>query len=151
MTKHTITRTWIAGVVVLAAGLVVGGVSLGLMLAYGGHFTAAPSGNGYDFVPVLNGFFAAMVTLMVMGFAIAAVGAVVQLAAWVGALVNTYHLPDKTWFIVLLVGGLLGLSFGLTGFAAMAAYLIAGSDGIVAAQPQVPASDVRHATAAPFG
>lgn len=138
MAKHTITRMWIAGVIVLAAGLVMGGVSLALMLAYGGHFTAAASGNGYDFVPTMNAFFWSMVTLMVIGFMVATVGLVVQLAAWIGALVNTYQISDKTWFLVLLIGGLLGLSFGVTGFAAMVAYLIAGPDALIAGQEQMP-------------
>jgi hypothetical protein len=40
----------------------------------------------------------------------------VQLAAWIGTLVNTYRLEDKTWFAVVLAGGLLGLAFGLLGF-----------------------------------
>ncbi len=149
MTKDTITRTWIAGVIVLAAGLLMGGVSLGLMLAYGGHFTAASNGNGYDFVPTLDGFFWTMVGLMIAGFTIAAVGGIAQLAAWIGALVNTYQMQDKTWFIVLLVGGFLGLSFALVGFAAMVAYLVAGPDGLAVWQPQTPPPDLRSATLVP--
>jgi hypothetical protein len=49
-----------------------------------------------------------------------AIGAVV---AWVGALLNTAQLEDKTWFVVLLVLGL--FSFG---WLATAAYVIAGPD-----------------------
>lgn len=130
MTKSTITKTWIAGLIVLAVGLLVGGVSLGLMLAYGGQFTPALGGNGSEFVPRLDGFFWTMVGLMIVGFTAAAIGGIVQLAAWIGALVNTYQLQDKTWFVVLLTGGLLGLAFGLVGFAAMVAYVIAGPDGM---------------------
>jgi hypothetical protein len=137
MTKPTITRIWIAGVIVLAAGLILGFLSLGLMLAYGGTFTQAASGNGYDFVPTLDGFFWTMVGLIIIGFTVAAVGGIVQLAAWIGALVNTYRIEDKTWFLVLLIGGLLGLAFGMVGFAAMIAYVIAGPDGM-AEQPQMP-------------
>jgi hypothetical protein len=44
--------------------------------------------------------------------------------SWIGALVNTAQLVDKTWFIVILVLGL--FSFGLV---AMIAYVIAGPDG----------------------
>lgn len=137
MTKTTITRTWFAGLIVLAAGLLLGGISLGLMLAYGGQFTAAPNGTGYDFIPRLDAFFWTTVSLMIIGFTVAAVGGVVQLAAWIGALVNTYQLPDRTWFIVLLAGGLLSLAFGLVGFATMVAYLVAGPDGMPA-RPPVP-------------
>jgi H+/Cl- antiporter ClcA len=46
------------------------------------------------------------------------------LVSWIGALLNTSQLEDKTWFIVLLVLGL--FSFGLV---AMIAYVIAGPDG----------------------
>jgi hypothetical protein len=135
MTKSTITRTWIAGLVVLAAGLVVGGISLGLMLAYGGTFTAAPSGNGYDFVPRTDSFFWTTVGFMLLGFTVAAVGGIVQLAAWVGALINTNRMADKTWFAVLLIGGLVGVVFAPVGFAAMVAYLVAGPDGMLVEQP----------------
>lgn len=150
MTKATVTRTWVAGLVVFAAGLIMGGVSLGLMLAYGGQFSAAPSGNGYDFVPSIDGFFWTMVGLMVAGGTIAAAGGIVQLAAWIGALVNAYQLEDRTWFTVLLVGGLLGLAFGLAGFAAMVAYVIAGPDGLAARQQQVRTRAEQPSTYAPM-
>jgi hypothetical protein len=57
--------------------------------------------------------------------------------AWVGAVVNTASLPDKAWFAVLVVGGLLSL-----GFAVTLAYVIAGPDG------QSPA--IRRPDAAPL-
>ena len=44
MTKVAISRIWIAGLIGLAIGLVIGGVGLGLMLAYGGHYTPATTG-----------------------------------------------------------------------------------------------------------
>ena len=136
MGKSTVTRTWLAGLILLAVGLLAAGVSIGVMLAYGGTFTKAAAGNAYDFVPSYDGIFWTAIGIMVAGFAVAAVGGLVQLAAWIGALVNTYQLPDKTWFAVVLAGGLLGLAFGLVGFAAMAAYLIAGPDGMTAGQPR---------------
>jgi len=138
MTKVTISRIWIAGLIAIAAGLLIGGVGLGLMLAYGGHFTPAATGSGYEFVPTLNGFFWTTVGLMVAGFAVAAAGWAAQLAAWIGALINTYQLEVKIWFFALLAGGLLGLSFGLIQFAAMVAYLVAGPDGMAVQQPPRP-------------
>lgn len=149
MKKSTVTKTWIAGLVVLAAGLVLAGVSIALMLAYGGTFTAAPSGNGYDFVPRYDSFFGTMVALIVVGGIAATIGGLLQLAAWIGALVNTYMLPDKTWFVVVLAGGVLGLAFGLIGFAAMVAYLIAGQDGTAAGGRQIPARTSTPSTLAP--
>lgn len=138
MTKPTITRLWIAGLIVLVAGLLVGGLGVGLMFAYGGTYMPAASGYGTDFVPRLDGFFWFTIVLMTIGFLAAIVGAVLQLVAWVGALVNTYALADKTWFVVLLVGGLVGLAFGLVGFAVMVAYLIAGPDSTVERRHEMP-------------
>ena len=158
MTKLGITRMWLAGLIVLVVGLLIGGVSLGLMLANGGTWEPAASGSGSDFVPTINGFFWTTVGFMIAGFTIAAVGSVIQLAAWIGALVNTYQLEDKAWFIVLLAGGLLGLAFGLVGFAVMVAYLVAGPEGaperalrppIPAMQPAPPMSPVQPAAPMP--
>jgi hypothetical protein len=139
MKKSTVTRTWIAGLVVLALGFVIAAISIGAMLAYGGTFSQAASGNGYDFVPTYDSFFWTTIALMIAGGVAAAIGGLVQLVAWIGALVNTYQIQDKTWFAVLLAGGVLGLAFGLLGFAAMVAYLIAGPDGMAVQQPQSPA------------
>jgi MFS family permease len=136
MSKASITRMWIAGLIVLVVGLAVGGISLGLMLAKGGTWVPAASGNGSDFIPTVNGFFWTTVGFMIAGFTIAAVGGIVQLATWIGALVNTYQFEDKAWFIILLVGGLLGLAFGLISFAVMVAYLVAGPDGMPAGRPR---------------
>jgi hypothetical protein len=63
----------------------------------------------------------ALILLAVVG-PLAMIGAVIgQFVAWIGAVVNTSQLQDKTWFVVLLVCGL--LSFG---FIAMVVYLAAG-------------------------
>jgi hypothetical protein len=53
--------------------------------------------------------------------------AVAHFVAWIGAVLNTAQRPDKTWCVVLLVVGLLGLVF-----IATAAYVIAGPDGLKA-------------------
>ena len=140
MRKPAITKLWLTGLIGLTLGLLVGGLGLGLMLAYGGHYTAAPTGDGYDFVPTVNAFFWTTIGLMVVGFTLAAAGGVAQLAAWIGALVNTYQLEDKAWFIALLAGGLLGLGFALIQFAAMVAYLVAGPNEMALGQPEAAPS-----------
>lgn len=150
MSKSTITKTWIIGLVVLIAGLFIGGISLGLMFAYGGTYVPSARGTGTEFVPTLDGFFWTTVGFTIVGFTAAAIGAVMQLVAWIGALMNTYQVEDKTWFVVLLVGGLLGLVFGLIGFAAMVAYLIAGPDGTAAAHRQVPRPEQPPAMQQPY-
>ena len=140
MTKSTITKTWIAGLVVFAAGAVAAMIGVFLMLGYGGTFTqVAGNPDSYDFVPRIDGFFWTTVSVIVAGGVVAAIGGIVQLAAWIAALVNSYLLPEKTWFAVVLVGGLLGLAFGLVGFAAMVAYVIAAPDGTPYKQPHMPA------------
>jgi hypothetical protein len=151
MTKSTVTRLWVAGLIVVVAGLLVGGISLGLMLAYGGHFVAAANGNGSDFVPTLDGFFWTMVSLMIVGFTVAAVGGVLQLAAWVGALVSAYQFVDKTWFVVLLVGGFIGLGVTLVGYAVMIAYFVAGPDNPEVQPSQIPTRAAPPAQLLPTG
>jgi len=47
----------------------------------------------------------------VIGGLIALVGAIGQLVAWIGALVNTARLDDKLWFVVLLILGVISLAF----------------------------------------
>lgn len=130
MTKTTITKTWIGGLAVFAAGIVVAIVGVFLMLAYGGTFTqVVGSPNEYSFVPNTDGFFWFTIVLMSLGGLIALAGSVVQFVAWIGGLFNSYDLPGKAWFGVLLVGGLLGTAFAPLGFGVMIAYLIAAPDG----------------------
>lgn len=130
MTKSTITKTWIGGLVFFAAGLLVAGIGVFLMLAYGGTFhQVAGNPNSYDFVPRIDGFFWTTIAVMTVGGFFAIAGGIIQLAAWIGALVNSYGLPDKAWFLVLLIGGIASLFFGLIGFAVMVAYVVAAPDG----------------------
>ncbi|HEX8995693.1 MAG TPA: hypothetical protein VF812_06660 [Ktedonobacterales bacterium] len=138
MAKPQITRLWVIGVIVMVAGLIVAGIATGLMLAYGGHFVATVTGNGSEFIPNTDSSFWTPVWVIVLGGIIALAGAIAQLAAWIGALVSTYRLVDKTWFIVLLAGGLIGLAFSLAHFAVMLAYVIAGPDERALRLPEYP-------------
>ncbi|HEX8033039.1 MAG TPA: hypothetical protein VF510_04295 [Ktedonobacterales bacterium] len=138
MRKPTIITIWLIGLAVFVVGLIVCGVSLGLLFANGGTYVPAASGNGYDFIPRTDSYFWTTLGFAIAGCAIALGGGVAQLVAWVGAVINTYSLRDKTWFYVLLIGGLIGLAFGLVGFAVMLAYVIAGPDGMATIEPQQP-------------
>jgi hypothetical protein len=124
MKKSTITKTWLGGMVAIALGFIAAGIATALMLGYGGTFTAAPSGQGYDFVPAQDAFFWSMVGVIGVSFVAVLGGAIAQFAAWIGALVNSYGLEDKMWFVLTLVLGLIG--FGLV---VMIVYLIAAPDG----------------------
>lgn len=139
MTKSTVTRTWVAGLAVFAAGIVASIVGVFLMLAYGGVFTQIAGTNNYDFTPNMNGFFWTAVAIIVVGGLITLVGSVVQLAAWIGGLFNSYLLPSKSWFAILLAGGVLSFVFAPIGFATMLAYVVAAPDGEPYRQPQMPA------------
>ncbi len=140
MKKPTITKTWITGLIVFVAGLIIGGVSLGLMFAYGGVFRPALSGQGQDFYPNLDATFWTTVTFASLGFLVALIGGVIQIVAWIGSLINTYQLQDKSWFAVMLAGGLIGLAFSLVGLAVMIVYVIAGPDGMAGAVERPPAA-----------
>lgn len=139
MTKSTITKTWIGGLATFAAGIVAAMVGVFLMLGYGGTFTQIAGTNNYDFTPNIDGFFWTTVSVIVIGGVITLVGGIVQLAAWIGALFNSYLVPSKAWFLILLLGGLLSFFFAPIGFAAMLAYVIAGPDGSAYQQVQPPA------------
>lgn len=138
VTKSTVNRTWIGGVIVFAAGITVALIGTGLMLAFAGTFNQVP-GNDYNFEARIDPFFWTTVWVIVAGGILAGVGALVQLAAWIGALVNSYLLPEKTWFAILLIGGIFGFFFGLVGFAVMLAYVISAPDGTPYKQVHVAA------------
>ncbi len=138
MKKSTISRIWIAGLAVLVVGLVIGGISLGLMLANGGRWVPAATGNGSDFIPTMDGYFWTTLGFVIGGFTVALAGFVVQVVAWIGALLNTNRLADKTWFWIMLGSGLLAFVTGPIGFAGMIAYIIAGPDGMALPQYEAP-------------
>lgn len=136
--KSTITKTWIGGLVTFAAGIVVSMVGVFLMLTHIGTFTQIAGANRYNFTPDIDGFFWTTIGIIVIGGLIMLIGRVVELAAWIGALFNSYMLPGKTWFLVLLLGGLLGIVLAPIGIAVMLAYVVAAPDGVLYRQMQVP-------------
>lgn len=139
MTKSMVTRIWIGGLAVFAAGILVSLVGVFLMLGYGGTFTQIAGTNNYDFDPNINGFFWVTVALIVAGGLVSLIGSIAQFVAWTGALINSYALPEKMWFAVLLIGGILAFGFAPLGFAAMIAYVIAAPDGTPYREAKTPA------------
>ena len=138
MTKSLITKVWIGGLAVFAAGIVVAIIGVFLMLAYGGTFTQLAGTNNYNFDPNVNGFFWVTIGLIVTGGVIAFVGSIMQFVAWIGGMVNSFALPERTWFAILLIGGVLSFVFAPLGFAAMLAYVIGAPDGTPYRQAQAP-------------
>ena len=120
MTKSTITKLFIGGIVTAVAGLLLAVTAVWAAFA-AGQFVM----NGSDVVDFqFTAFGWSMVALMIIGGFSMIGGSIAGLVAWIGALLNTVQLEDKLWFVLLLVLGL--LSFG---FIAMVAYVIAGPDG----------------------
>jgi len=119
MSKATITWLFAAGVVAIVAGVVLELMAV-LVAVAGGVFTF-----GGPAVVTFNGGPSAwmLVALAILGFLAFTGGAIAGLVSWIGALLNTVKLEDKTWFILLLVLGL--LSFG---FVAMLVYVFVGPD-----------------------
>lgn len=145
MRKSVVTPVWLWGLVAIVVGLIGVGLGTGLIFAAGGTWINYGWPAGSEFTPTLDGFFWSMVTLASLGGLVLLGGVVAQLVALVGALINTYALPDKAWFVILLVGGVLGAVGVLVApFAVMVAYLIAGPDA-----PQAGVAPTRGAAAPP--
>jgi len=120
MSKPTVVRIFYGSVVAVVAGLI-----LGFLAVWGAFASGAFVMDGHDVVG-LNTTGYAWLLVLVAGIACFAIvgGAIAGMVAWIGALLNTVQLDDKTWFILLLLLGI--FSFGLV---AMIAYVIAGPDG----------------------
>lgn len=131
MTKRTVTRLWLAGLGLFVFGAIIVGSGVGVMFANGGTWSGEPYHS--DFYPTLNGLFWGSVAMMTTGGVLFVIGGILQFIAWIGAMVNTARSVDKTWFVLLLVLGLIGLQFVI-----MIAYLVAGPDVL----PRYPMSAI---------
>ena len=120
MSKQTVTRLFVGSLIAVVVGIVFAAVGVALAFASGAFIV---SGQDPATVEPIRLTATAIVTMVVGGLGIVG-GAIGQFVAWIGAVINTSKLEDKTWFILLLVLGL--LSFG---FIAMVVYVLAGPDG----------------------
>jgi hypothetical protein len=129
MSKSTVTRLFVGSLLATAGGLVLGFIAVLL-----GYTNGAFVMNGPDVVGVQSTGMAWTVAALVVIGMIAIIGGVIgQFVAWIGAVLETAQQEDKTWFLVLLLLGV--LSFGLV---AMLAYVIAGPDGATSPAKQRP-------------
>jgi H+/Cl- antiporter ClcA len=120
MSKPTITKLFVGGILAVVAGLVLGVIACVFAIANNVFVMNGPDVTGITSGPATW----TMLSLGILAVLALVGGATAGLVAWIGALINTAQLEDKVWFILLLVLGL--LSFG---FFAMIAYVIAGPDG----------------------
>ena len=120
MSKKHVTRLFIAAVVAVGAGLVLGVAALGAALVSN---AVDVGGSGIIDVNGGSGAWTALGLVIVGSLAVLA-GSIAAVVSWLGALLNTWQLEDKLWFASLLALGLLG-----AGVVAMIAYAVAGPDG----------------------
>ena len=120
MSKSTVTSVFVGSVIAVIAGAFLAFAAVWFAYANGAFVMSGP-----DVVGVQSNAAAwTMVGLAIVAALAVIAGLIGGLVSWIGALLNTSQLEDKTWFVVLLVLGV--LSFGLI---AMIAYVIAGPDG----------------------
>jgi hypothetical protein len=120
VSKSTVTRVFLGSVAAVIAGGILAFAAVWIAYANGAFVMRGPDVIGVQATPVawtIVGLGAVAALAMIAGF-------VGGLVSWIGALLNTSQLEDKTWFVLLLVLGL--FSFGLV---AMIAYVIGGPDG----------------------
>jgi hypothetical protein len=118
MSKTTITRLFEAAIAAVVAGVVIGIAAVVAGLANGAFVLG-----GSQAVTLNSGALAWTIGMLVIASLVTAAGTVAAIASWVGALLNTSQLENKTWFAALLVLGLVSL-----GWLAMIAYVFAGPD-----------------------
>ena len=125
MEKRVITTWWIWGTVVMFAGS-----AAALLVSF-----------ETDQGRLLNGKTGTSVALLALALSIAAIGVILQLVAWIGALFNARLLQDKTWYKLLMWLGIVGIATspvvigGLLWWTLMLVYVVVGPDG-KAVQPQ---------------
>ena len=137
MTKRTITIIWLVGIGVMIVGGLLALFSALALASHIGAFTANYQFSNY----VPDSTFWALVSLIILGGIAIMGGIVTQIVAWIGAVINTNRLVDKTWFNVLLWCGVAAIVLSLitagvgalVGWGLMIAYLVGGPDGMAVA------------------
>jgi hypothetical protein len=133
MSKATVTRLFIGAGLAMIAGALLAFVAVAVASASNVFVM-----NGSDIVGFRGSPLAWSALAIGTAGVIAFIGGLIAgLVSWIGALLNTWQLDSKAWFIGLLLLGIFNL-----GFFAMVAYLIAGPDGKATAAPgglQAPA------------
>jgi len=119
MSKALVTKLFLGAVLAVVIGIIVVLGAFVAALAGGAVSIGGPS------VVTVNGAaLAGTIVWFIVGGVLIAAGELAAIGSWIGALVNTSQLDDKTWFLALLVLGVFSL-----GWIAMVAYVFAGPDG----------------------
>jgi len=118
MSKSSITRLFAGAIAAVVVGLTIGIAGLVAALANGAVVI-----DGSEVVTLNGEPLAWGIAVLFIATLVVAAGTLAAIASWVGALINTSRLDDKTWFVVLFVLGLVSI-----GWVAMIAYVVAGPD-----------------------
>src|SRR4249920_15306 len=107
MSKATVTRLFIGAGLAMIAGAVLAFVAAGIAIANDVFVM-----NGPDIVGLRGGALAwSSLGLGLVGVVAFIGGLITGLVAWIGALLNTWQLDSKAWFIGLLLLGIFNLGF----------------------------------------
>ena len=120
MSKPTVIKLFVGSAVAFVAGVLLALGAVWFAYANGAFVMSGPDVTGIQ----PTAFAWSTVGLLVLATLAIIGGLIGGLVSWIGALLNTAQVDDKTWFIVLLVLGL--MSFGIV---AMIADVIGGPDG----------------------
>jgi hypothetical protein len=127
MTKATVTKIFLGGVLAAIAGAIVGILAVGI-----GYANDVFVMNGQEVVGLRTSALTwSLLGVGIVGALAMAAGAIAGLVSWIGALLNVSQLESKTWFVVLILLGI--FNFGIFG---MIAYVIFGPDGTAATAPR---------------
>lgn len=126
MSKSSVTRLFIGGGIAIIAGAIVAIAAVWIAIANDVFVMSGP-----DIVGLQGGAVAwSLLGVSAIGGIVILGGLIAGFVAWIAALVNTWRLESKTWFVVLLLLGIFNL-----GFFAMIAYLMAGPETAESAAP----------------
>lgn len=128
MSKATVTRLFIGSLIAFGAGAIVAILAIALAIANDVFVMA-----GSDIAGIQGGALGwSLIVIALLGGAAAAGGVIAGFVAWMGAVLNTWQLDSKAWFVALVLLGIFNF-----GFVAMIAYVLAGPDGKPAAAARV--------------
>jgi len=120
MFKSTVTRLFVGGLIAAAAGVVMIIAAVSVAFANGVFVM-----DGTRVVDIQEtGLAFGLLGFTILGALAIIGGAITGLVSWIGALLNTWQVESKAWFVGLLLLGIFNF-----GFFAMIAYVIAGPDG----------------------
>jgi len=120
MLKPTVIRIFIGSLIAFAAGAIVATIAIALAIANNVFVM-----DGNDIAAIQGGALtSALLGLALLGGLAAVGGIIAGFIAWIGAVLNTWQLESKAWFVALVLTGIFNF-----GFIAMLIYVIAGPDG----------------------